>query len=355
MSRFAAVLMFGLAVATPTFADAVDDLVRAAMKRQKVPGLTLAVVKDGKVVKAQGYGLANVEHQVPAKRETVYQSGSVGKMFTAAAVLLLVEDGKLTLDDSVRKHLPDAPESWQGVTVRHLLTHTAGIRNFTLAVNLQRDYTDEELLKKAFDATAKPTPGEKWAYSNTGYATLGILVTKVGGKFYGDLLKERVFAPLKMSTARIISEEDIVPNRAAGYRLLNNEVKNQAWVSPSMNRTADGSLYLTVDDLVKWDAALGKDGLLKESSWKEIWTPATLKDSKTVDYGMGWQVTARNGHRRQHHGGAWQGFTTYFDRYPDDKLTVIVLCNLSAPAGKPGEIAAAVAAEYVPDLAGTEK
>lgn len=351
MSRFAALFAVFVAV-TPAAADGVDDLVKEAMRKQKVPGLTLAVVKDGKVVKAQGYGLANVEHRVPAKRETVYQSGSLGKMFTAAAVLLLAEDGKLKLDDSVRKHLPAAPEAWEGVTVRHLLTHTGGNREYDAFADLRQDYTDEQLLKKVFEATPKPMSGEKWRYSNTGYATLGLLVNKVSGKFYGDLLRERVFAPLKMDTARVISEEDIVPNRAAGYRLARNELKNQEWVSPTFNRTADGSLYLTVDDLVKWDAALGKGGVLKEASWKEMWTPAKLTDGKAVGYGMGWQLTTRNGHLRQHHGGAWQGFTTYFDRYPDDKLTVIVLCNIAAPFGNPAEIAAAVAAEFVPALAG---
>lgn len=350
-----AVLLILIGFATPGRADGVDDLVLAAMKKQKVPGLTLAVVKDGKVVKARGYGLANVEHDVPAKRETVYQSGSVGKMFTAAAVMLLVEDGKLKLDDSIRKHLPDAPGSWEGVTVRHLLTHTGGNREFDPIVNLQQNYTDEQLLKKAFDASPKPTPGVKWQYSNTGYATLGLLVNKVSGKFYGDLLKERVFGPLKMTTARIISEEDIVPNRAAGYQLIKGELKNQEWVSPTFNRTADGSLYLTVDDLIKWDAAVGKAGVLKEASWKEMLTPATLKDGKAVDYGMGWQLTTRNGHKRTHHGGAWQGFTSYFDRYPDDKLTVIVLCNLAPPTAEPGAIATAVAAEFLPELAGKKK
>lgn len=129
-------------------------------------------------------------------------------------------------------------------------------------------------------------------------------------------------------------------------------MKNQEWVSPTLNSTADGALYLTVDDFIKWDAALGKAGVLKEAGWKEMWTPAKLKDGKTVGYGMGWQLTERNGHKRTHHGGAWQGFTAYFDRYPDDKLTVIVLCNLSAPAGDPASIASAVVAEYLPDLAG---
>jgi CubicO group peptidase (beta-lactamase class C family) len=351
MSRSFLAALVTLIAAVAVRADAIDDLVQAEIKRQKIPGAAVAVIHHGKVTKAAGYGLANLEHAVPVKRETVFQSGSVGKMFTAAAVMLLVEDGKLTLDDPVGKHLPDAPESWQGVTVRHLLTHTAGINDFYLLMNLQQNYTEDQLLKKAFAATPKPKPGEKWAYSNTGYVTLGVLVSKLSGKFYGDLLKERVFDPLGMKTARVISEADVIPNRAAGYRLAKGEWKNQEWVSPTLNTTADGALYLTLDDYIKWDAALGTDGVLKKASWEQMWTPAKLADGKETGYGFGWMLGSVNGHKRTHHGGAWQGFTTYFDRYPDDRLTVVVLTNLAAPASNPGKIAAAVAAAVVPELA----
>lgn len=332
-------------------ADAIDDLVQAEIKRQKIPGAAVAVVHQGKVVKAAGYGFANLEHQVPVKRETVFQSGSVGKMFTAAAVMLLVEDGKLTLDDPVGRHLPGAPAAWTGVTVRHLLTHTGGIREYTSVLDLRKDHTEDQLLAKAFAFKTAFDPGAKWQYSNTGYAVLGVLVSKVSGRFYGDLLAERVFRPLDMKTARIISEADVIPNRAAGYRLAKGEWKNQEWVAPKVNTTGDGSLYLTLDDYIRWDAALGTDGVLKKASWEQIWTPAKLADGKDTGYGFGWQLGSVNGHRRTHHGGAWQGFTTYFDRYPDDRLTVVVLTNLAAPASNPGKIASAVAAVPVPELA----
>jgi CubicO group peptidase (beta-lactamase class C family) len=339
-----------LAAPAAALADPTDDFVRAEMKKQLIPGLTLAVVKDGKVVKVEGYGLANVEHQVPAKRETVYQSGSVGKQFTSFAAMLLVEDGKMTLDDPVSKHLPDAPEAWKGVTVRHLLTHTSGIGEYTGVVDLKKDYTEDELLKKAYSVAPGAKPGERWRYSNTGYAVLGILVSKVAGKFYGDFLKERVFTPLGMKTARIISDADIVPNRAAGYRTVNGELKNHDWVSPTMNSTADGSLYVTVDDLIKWDAALAAGKLLKKESYEAMWTPVKTADGKEHPYGFGWMLGSVNGHKRIHHGGAWQGFTSYIDRYPDDKLTVIVLTNMAAPRANPGRIATAVVALYLPEL-----
>jgi CubicO group peptidase (beta-lactamase class C family) len=353
MPRALLVTLALLAIPYPARADAVDDFVRNEMKQQKVPGLTLAVVRNGEVVKAEGYGLANVEHQVPARQETVYQSGSVGKQFTAAAVLLLVEDGKLQLDDPVSNYLPDAPESWKGVTVRHLLTHTGGIKEYTSVLNLRVDYTEDELLQKAFSFPVEFAPGEKWKYSNTGYAVLGILVSKVAGKFYGDVLQERVFVPLGMKTARIISEPDIIPNRAAGYHFVKGELKNQEWVAPRLNTTGDGSLYLTVDDFIKWDAALYTEKVLKKTSLDQMWTPARTNDGKATEYGFGWALGMVNGHKRIHHGGAWQGFTSYIDRYVDDKLTVIVLTNLAPgrPGGNPGKIAAGVAALYEPELA----
>ncbi len=353
MSRCLFAALCVLVLSPSLRADAVDEYVRAEMKRQKVPGLSLAVVHGGKVVKALGYGLANVEHGVPARRETVYQSGSVGKMFTAAAVMLLVQDGKLKLDDPIGKHLGGAPASWKAVTVRHLLNHTAGVKEYTRSLDLRVDYSEGQLLKKAFEFPIEFAPGTKWKYSNTGYAVLGILASRVAGRFYGDFLKERLFTPLGMKTARIISEADIIPHRAAGYRLVKGELKNQEWVSPTFNSTGDGSLYLTVDDLVRWDAGLDEKKVLTAKSLQEIWTPAKTADGKSTGYGFGWAVDEVNGHRRHSHGGAWQGFTTYFARYPDDRLTVIVLTNLAPgrQGSNPGKIAAEVVARYVPALA----
>ena len=167
------------------------------------------------------------------------------------------------------------------------------------------------------------------------------------------ILKERVFAPLGMTTARVINEEDIIPNRAAGYRLAKGEIKNQRYVSPSLNTTADGSLYLTVLDMAKWDAALYSEKLLKRSSIDQMWTPVKLNGGKTHPYGFGWGIGEANKHKLIEHGGAWQGFTTHISRYVDDKLTVIVLTNLAN--GNPGVIAHKVAGFYVPELMPVER
>jgi CubicO group peptidase (beta-lactamase class C family) len=329
----------------------VDEYTKAEMGRQRIPGLSLAVIRDGRIVLVKGYGLANVEHRVPVKPETAFQSGSVGKQFTATAVMMLVEVGKINLDDKISKHFADSPESWKDITVRHLLTHTAGTTDYPRDFDFRRDYTEDELFKRAAAIPLAFRPGEKWQYSNLGYAMLGVLIGKVTGRFYGDFLQERIFKPLGMTTARIINEADIVPNRAAGYRLVKGELKNQEWVSPTINTTADGSLYLTALDMAKWDAALYTEKLLKRSSLEQMWTPANLNDGKTHPYGFGWSLGGVRGRRVIQHGGAWQGFKSYIARYVDDKLTVVVFANLAQADAE--RIVRGVAAIYNPGLAPT--
>ena len=327
----------------------VDTFVQTEMQRQRIPGLSLAVVKDSRIILAKGYGFANVENQVPVKTETIFQSGSVGKQFTAAAVMMLVEDGKLSLDDKITKYFTGAPESWQQISVRHLLTHTAGTSDYPGDFDFRRDYTEDELLQRAKTIPLAFQPGEKWSYSNLGYVLLGVLIHKVSGKFYGDYLQERIFKPLEMNTARIINEADIVPNRASGYRLLKGELKNQNWVSPSLNTTADGALYLTVYDMAKWDAALYGEKLLRKSSLEQMWTPVRLNNGKSEKYGFGWALDEVRGHRIIEHGGSWQGFKAQISRYVDDNLTVILFANLAQ--ANQAKLAHGVAAIYNPELA----
>jgi CubicO group peptidase (beta-lactamase class C family) len=316
-------------VAQDTVTAKVDDFIKSEMQRQRIPGVSLAVVKDGRIILAKGYGYANVEHQVPVKPETVFQSGSVGKQFTATAVMLLVEEGKINLDEKIGKYLGNVPDSWQQITVRNLLTHTAGLTDYPKDFDFRRDYTEDELLQRAQAVPVAFQPGERWQYSNLGYITLGILIHKVTGKFYGEFLQQRIFKPLGMTTARIISEADIVPNRAAGYRLAGGELKNQTWVSPSLNTTADGSLYLSSLDMAKWDAALYDEKILKRTSIEQMWTPVKLKNGKTHPYGFGWGLGEINRRRVLSHEGAWQGFTASITRYPEDRFTITVFANLA--------------------------
>jgi CubicO group peptidase (beta-lactamase class C family) len=347
-----AVFLLGIGTShaqSPATTSAVTEYVKAEMQRQHIPGLSLLVVKADTIVRAEGFGLSNVELQVPVKPETIFQSGSVGKQFTATAVMMLVEQGKIGLDDPLTKYFADAPAAWKEVTVRELLSHTAGFGDYPKTFDMRRDWTEDEELKLIESIPLAYPPGTKWEYSNFGYVTLGILIHRVTGEFYGDFLQEQIFRPLGMQSTRIISEADIVPNRSAGYRMVKGELKNQEWVSPVVNTTADGSLYFSILDLVKWDAALYTEKLLKRSSLELMWTPVKLKNGEVNkgNYGFGWFVDNRNGHRCIHHDGSWQGFETAIDRYVDDRLTVVVLANLAD--SEPGKISQRVAEMYLAD------
>ena len=333
----------------------VDSVVEAQRKSQKIPGVSLAVCRDGRIVKAAGYGLANVEWDIPVTPETIFQTGSVGKQFTATAVMMLVEEGKLGLDDKIVKFIPEAPATWNDVTVRNLLTHTSGIADYggeedTMGkgvINFRKDYTEEELVQ-AFAKMPKDFPaGQKWSYSNTGYVLLGVIIHRVTGEFYGDFLQERIFGPLGMTSTRIISEADIVPHRSSGYRLVKGEWKNQEWVAPTLNTTADGALYTNVLDLAKWDAALYTTKLIKRSSLDAMWTPVKLTNGETYPYGFGWDLASKDGRRAVSHDGAWQGFTMSITRYLDERLTVIVMTNLDSDNSKPEVIVDEVARIYL--------
>ncbi|MGA7908591.1 MAG: serine hydrolase domain-containing protein [Candidatus Sulfotelmatobacter sp.] len=339
--------LYAPAQSVPENSGAVPEYVRSEMQRQHIPGLALLVCQNGQIVRAEGYGLANVELQVPVKPETVFQSGSMGKQFTATAVMMLVEEGEVGLDDPLTKFFPDAPAGWNDVTVRELLSHTAGFGDYPDNFDFRKDWTEAELLKMVEGIPLAYPPGTKWAYSNLGYLTLGILIHRLTGEFYGDFLQQRIFKPLGMQTTRIISEADIVPNRAAGYRLVKGELKNQEWVAPMVNTTADGSLYFSILDLAKWDAALYTEKLLKSSSLQQMWTPALLKNGQPNKdgYGFGWFIAGHKGHRVISHDGAWQGFKTAITRHVDDQLTVVVLANLAE--AEPGKIAEHVAELYL--------
>jgi CubicO group peptidase (beta-lactamase class C family) len=334
----------------PGLAAGIDAIVGAEMARQRVPGLAVAVVRGGEVLSAKGYGLANVEHSVPVTADTIFQSGSLGKMFTSAGVMLLVEDGKIALADPVAKFLADAPAAWQAVTVRHLLTHTSGIPDYTNGpLDLRKDYTEEQLAALTFGAKLEFEPGAQFKYSNTGYLLLGMVIRKASGTFYGDVLAERVFKPLGMNTTRVISEAAIVPHRAAGYTLVKDELRNQGWVSPALNTMADGALYFSLKDLLAWDAAVRGGRLLSPASWNAVFQPVRLTDGKTFGYGFGWAIGTRGGQTVYRHGGAWQGFKTHYAVFHRGNVSIMVLANLQQ--ADPGRIVDLIAASIDPALA----
>jgi CubicO group peptidase (beta-lactamase class C family) len=340
-----------LAPSLPAQAVPLDSVVRyvtAEMQRQKITGLSVAIVRRDSILLARGFGFANLEHRVPASDSTVYQSGSLGKQFTATAVGMLAQQGRLSLDERITRWFPEGRGTWDSVTVRHLLTHTSGVPDYTDSmIDLRKDYTEEQLVRFAAKQRLDFPAGTSWSYSNTGYLLLGVIVHRVTGRFYGDVLQELLFEPLGMRT-RVISEADIVPNRAAGYRLVDEQVKNQEWVSPSLNTTADGALYLTVNDLAKWAMALKQQRVPGRRVLEEAWTPVRLADGGTFPYGYGWDLGPQRRHRRIGHTGSWQGFKTAIFRYPELDLSVAVLANLAEAT--PGPIAQGIAGILEPSL-----
>ena len=315
---------------TATFTRQLDAYVGKEVAAGQVPGIAVAVMRDGDVLVAKGYGLANVEHNVPVTPDTIFQLGSVGKMFTAAAVMTQVEQGKIGLDDPIAKFFPDANPAWKDVTVRHLLTHTGGIPEFGQGFNFRADYTDDELVKVIASKPLSFKPGSRWSYSNPGYELLGFLVKKATGRTYLDVLEKEVFGPLGMKTARGISDADIVMHRSAGYKVEDGKLKNQDWVSPTMNSTADGSLYASINDMVAWARGVEQGKVLSAESWKQVYTPVRLNSGRTYPYGFGWSIDTAAGKPRLHHGGAWQGFRTYYSRYLGDNVSIVVLTNSGA-------------------------
>ena len=340
---FAFVLLLALSAAVQ--ADKVDDYVKAQMERQHLPGVSIVVIKDQKIVKSMGYGLANVELNVPATADTVYKIGSVSKQFIATGIMLLVQDGKISLDDNVSKFLEGTPESWKPITIRHLLTHTSGIVREAPGFDPLKIQNDADVIKTAYSLPLRFTPGEKYEYCNVGYFTLAEIISKVSGKPWGDFLQERVFAPLGMNATRTTNMTDLVPNRANGYVWRNGKLQN---ASIYFALRPSGAFLSTVVDLAKWDAALNTEKILKQSTLDQMWTPVKLNSGATHPYGFGWELEPIAGHKQTSHGGSLPGFRSQLARFVDDKLTVVVLTN--GDNANAGAIATGVANFYIPGL-----
>lgn len=333
-------------------ADGVDDYIQKHMTNRHIPGVSVAVIKDGKPVLLKGYGQANVELGVVATENTVYQLASVSKQFTATAIMMLAEEGKLTLDDRLTKFFDKLPPAWNNVTVRHLLNHTSGIKSYTnlpdFDKTLRQDFSKEAIIKMAADAPVEFAPGEKYNYNNTGFYLLGMIIEKVSGQPYGAFLMERIFQPLGMTATRLNDLREVIKGRATGYAWEGGKLLNGEHVSPTQPFSA-GALISTVVDMAKWDAALYTEKLLKRASLAQMWTPEKLNDGKPLTYGYGWGVDVYRTRKRISHGGGINGFSTFIARFADDKLTVVVLTN--SESGDAGTLANGIAEFYLPVLA----
>ncbi|MCW5960729.1 MAG: beta-lactamase family protein [Pyrinomonadaceae bacterium] len=342
---FIAIFLFAVSIN----ADQVDEIVRAQLAERHIPGAAVAVIKNGKVIKMKGYGLASVEFNVPATPETVFEIGSVSKQITAAAVMLLVEDGKINLDEKISTYLPNTPEAWKDVTVRHLLTHTSGVKSYTSlgGFELSKRYKVGDFIKELSPQPLEFEPGSTYKYSNSGYSLLGYIIESASGKSYWEFLRERIFGPLKMTNTADRDPQFIIKNRATGY-----EWENGKLVGRDYNLTdlfSAGAIVSTVADLAKWDIALRDETLLKTSSKNESWKPFILTNGKENSYGFGWNVGEFRGQRLVSHGGQTAGFAANLSRYRDADLDVIVLTNLGTQ-GAGSAIARAIAKNYIPSI-----
>jgi len=336
-------------------ADQVDDYIRNAMQKRRIPGLALAVVKEGKVIKAQGYGVANLETETPVTPETVFELASITKTFTATGIMLLVEEHKVGLDEKISKYLEKTPESWKNISVRHLLTHTSGLptlgKDFRSMV-----WTPDVSTTEMYDAARKDTlgfsAGEKWEYSDVGFFLLGMIIERVSGQTYSNFLAERIFQPAGMTDTSVLNQYKVIKNRARGYTIFQKEVVNIRR-DIQVELPSHYGIMSTALDLAKWDAALRSGKILTQATLNLMWTPVKLNNGKTHPYGLGWELDERRGHAIVGHGGITG---TEITRFISDGLTVIVLTNLgswgkSTPGVNSWGITTKVAEFYVPNLA----
>ncbi len=319
--RTVALALLAWTVAASAHADGIDVVVRAEMARQKLPGLALAVVRNGEVVKLQGYGVADIERQVAVTPDTVFKIGSVSKPLIATAVMLLVQDGKLSLDDPVSKYLDGTPDTWKDITIRHFLTHTSGVVREGPAFDPFKVQPVAAVVRSAYPLPLRFPTGTKWEYCNVGYFALAEIIGRVSGGPWFDFMAARIFGPLGMPSTRLT--DAVLPLRAVGYRGEGNSVVAPEWtaVRPS------GAFLSTLRDLIEWDAALTSGTLITDESRRAMWTPVRLADGSTHPYGFGWELGQRGGRRYIGHGGSLPGFQSSYARFPDDGLSIIVLVN----------------------------
>jgi len=338
-----------LAAVSIVRADVLDDRILSIMAERHIPGAAVAVVQNGKLVRIKGYGVATLEFNVPVTTETVFEIGSVSKQMTAAGIMLLVQDGKVSLDERISKYLPNTPEAWKDVTVRHLLTHTSGVKSYSSleGFGLSERMTINDFIKKLSPHPLEFTPGEKNIYSNSGFNLLAYIIETQSGKKYIDFMRERIFIPLGMTKTGDRDPQFIVPLRANGYEWRQDHFSGRD--GDLTDLMGAGSIVSTISDMTKWEAALRSDKILNAQSKKEIWTQFIFNNGKPSPYGLGWRISDVRGNKLIGHTGQTAGFGAAIFRYVESDVTVIALTNLGE-VGMGSIIATTAAKQYVPKL-----
>ncbi|MGY8767814.1 MAG: serine hydrolase domain-containing protein [Pirellulales bacterium] len=308
----------------------VDSVGRKAVEKDGIVGISIGVSKEGETLYAQGFGLASVELNVPATDDTVYRIGSISKEFTAAAILLLVEDGKVALDDPITKYVSDYPALDPPVTILHLLQHTSGIRDFTRLPEFRKErpneVTADEVIQRFQDLPVNFLPQEKHQYCNSGFFLLGVVIEKASGMTYAEFVSQRLLEPLKLDQTYCDSNSLIIPLRASGYSNWGGRLKNAAYININSTIGA-GSMASTVHDLLRWQHALVGTKLLEAASSEKMMTRGELQNGKKFNYGLGVFVQQLNGQQVYRHGGGITGFRAEVVYYKESGYTIAVLSN----------------------------
>ena len=311
-----------------TFDKKLDDLFQNEFATGD-PGVIVLIAKDGKAIYRKAFGSADLELDVPLKPENVMELGSLTKQFTAGAILILMEEGKLSLQDPLSKYIPEYPNG-ENITVHHLLNHTSGIKDYITipGLNPSDEMSPSEIVAFLRDAPVDFAPGEKWKYSNSGYILLGYIIEKASKMTYQDYIQIKIFKPLEMNNSRYGSKKDLIPNRASGYRP--NSAGPGFINAPALNMTipyASGALMSTVEDMLLWNQAWRHDTLISEKSKQLAFTPAILNNGTPFYYGYGWHIRRLYGSPSFEHAGRIFGFATYTIYIPEENIYTIVLSN----------------------------
>lgn len=326
--------------------ERVDRIVLEALEKHHIPGASVGIAKDGEVLVAKGYGYADLENDVRATEHTVYRIGSVTKQFTAVAIMLLVEDGKLDLDERLEKYFPDYPTGGRNITLDRLLNHTSGIKGMTeipqSVKNRHLDLVDrfrinhERVIGLFSKYPFEFEPGERYQYSNSGYYLLGVIIEKVSGQSYRKFLQERLFMSFGLTETHYLDRDSIIKNRAEGYKTDNGELINDRPGNPNRAFSA-GALGSSTTDLLRWQMALHGNRILSNRIYQQLITPGALNDGSPITYGFGLFIGVMDGYRKIEHGGSITGFKSQVSYYPEENLSVVVLFNTESVSPAPVE------------------
>ncbi|MGC8669707.1 MAG: serine hydrolase domain-containing protein [Candidatus Micrarchaeia archaeon] len=313
-----------------------------AMKRYRIPGLTAGIFKDGNIIFANGYGVANLEHSIPINLEMQFRIGSISKSFTAAAILMLAEEGKLKLDDSIDKFFANAPRAWKSITVEDLLAQKSGIADYLDKkfskqggiFDLRHEFKDAELIRRAYKLPIIFRPRKKFSYSNTNYMLLGFIIQRITGKFYYRYIKEKILVPLDMNSVAVHNNEEILYNRPSGYEISASKIINAKFASDTFNNTADGSLYCNILDMSKWSSLLYLNKILNRDSLEKMFSINVPINSPNYGYGFGWFIRKEKNEKIAEHTGSWGGFTAVVKINLSNKTAVAIFTNIYRGSSK---------------------